>query len=88
MRKRITPNAQRRIGQRLVNNDGQGKHAAQRRGYSFLSFCLPDSFVLASPLRRDTATSTRDACATQIRVHSCLPRRNFVKQGQFEVRLR
>jgi hypothetical protein len=35
---------------------------------------FPDFLIrlfLGSPYRRDTATSTRDACATQIRVHSC-----------------
>jgi hypothetical protein len=33
--------------------------------------CSQVHFALGSSLRRDTATSTRDACATQIRVHSC-----------------
>ena len=57
--------------QRLVGDDGKGGDAAQRRGYSVLTSWFPGSFDLGSSLRRDTATSTRDACATQIRVHSC-----------------
>jgi hypothetical protein len=42
----------------MVNNsparspdDGKGKDAAQRRGYRFLTSCLPDSFVLGSAAR-------------------------------------
>jgi hypothetical protein len=42
----------------IVNNDGQGKHAAQRGGYRFLSSCLSDPSALKSSLRRDTATKS------------------------------
>jgi hypothetical protein len=39
----------------IVNNDCQRKRAAQRRGYRFLTSCLPDSYVFENA----TAVSDR-----------------------------